>query len=449
MKTQDEYRQFLTMKLMRQRSAATKANAYYSGTQSLQFLDPEIARMMNGRLATLNINFARLAVDTLESRIQVSGFATTPGGASDAALWELWQASNMDEQSQQAHLDALIFGRAFYLAWVGADGRPTLSAESPLQCAVHRDPVTRETTAAIKQWRDDEGYTHALLFTQGEISEFISSSQFTLDPMFTTQPATYGEAFNLVRTDVNPLGIVPMVALVNRPRLQAPDGESELMDLMPLLDGISKLATDLMVSSEYSASPRRYVTGIAPTDATQAQMDELADTIKNRWERAHAAKFLIAPSAETKFGQFETPTLQNYIGAIEMMSAQIAAIASLPPQYLSLLNSNPTSADAIRSSESRLTMKAKRRQQIWSGAYEELMRIAVLIRDGQPDARLQDMETLWVSAETTTIAQTADAETKLFAAGVIDQRTALAALDYSPQEIDRIINSTQTNGAIA
>ena len=77
------------------------------------------------------------------------------------------------------------------------------------------------------------------------------------------------------------------------------------------------------------------------------------------------------------------------------------------------------------------------------------MRIAVTIRDGQPDNRLQDMETLWVSAEPTTIAQSADAETKLFAAGVIDQRTALAALDYSPQEIDRIINATQTNGALA
>jgi len=449
MKTPNDYRQLLTMKLARQRAAASKANAYYSGTQGLQFLDPEIARMMNGRLATLNINFARLVVDTLESRIQVSGFASSPGGASDASLWELWQASNMDEQSQQAHLDALIYGRAFYLAWAGADGSPMLSAESPMQCAVHRDPVTRETTAALKQWRDDDGYTHALLFTPNEISQFLSSSELTTDHLMMTPTPSLGDSFKLVRTDPNPLGVVPMVALVNRPRLETPDGESELIDLMPILDGISKLATDLMVSSEYSASPRRYVTGIAPMDATQAQMDEIAETIKARWEKAHAAKFLIAPSPDTKFGQFDTPSLQNYIGAIEMFSAQIAAIASLPPQYLSLLNSNPTSADAIRSSESRLTAKAKRRQQVWSGAYEELMRIAVTIRDGQPDNRLQDMETLWVSAEPTTIAQSADAETKLFAAGVIDQRTALAALDYSPQEIDRIIQATQSNGAIA
>lgn len=138
MKTNNEKRQFLTTKLMRQKVASTKADAYYSGTQGLQFLDPDVARMMNGRLATLNINFARLAVDTLESRIQVAGFASTPGGAPDAVLWELWQASNMDEQSQQAHLDALIYGRAFYLAWVGSDGSPMLSAESPMQCAVHR-----------------------------------------------------------------------------------------------------------------------------------------------------------------------------------------------------------------------------------------------------------------------------------------------------------------------
>jgi hypothetical protein len=449
MKTPNEIRQQLTRKLALQRVAANTAGSYYAGTQALQFLDPEIARMTAGRLKTLNVNFARLAIDSLESRIQVSAFATTPGGAADPELWKIWQASNMDEQSQLAHLDALIFGRAYFMAGANSDGSPRLSAESSLQCAVHRDPITREITAALKQWRDDDGFTHAYLMTPNEVSEYVSTSSLSLDPLFTGQPSNLGDAFTLVRTEPNPLGVVPFVALVNRPRLQTPDGESELTDIMPLIDGIAKLSTDLMVSAEYSASPRRYVTGIAPTDATQAQMDEVADQIKKRWERAHAAKFLIAPNADTRFGQFDTPSLSNYISSIEMLSSQIAAIASLPPQYLSLLNSAPTSADAIRASESRLTAKVKRRTQTWSGAYEELMRLAVLIRDGQTDPRLQDMETLWVSAETSTLAQTADAETKLYAAGVIDQRTALSALDYSPQEIDRIIDATQRNGAIA
>ena len=241
-----------------------------------------------------------------------------------------------------------------------------------------------------------------------------------------------------------------MVALVNRPRLQFPDGESELTDVIPLLDAIGKLSSDMMISAEYSASPRRYVTGLFPNDsANEAQVDEIASRIKERWERAHASKFLIAPSEKTQFGQFESSSLSNYEGAITMLTAQIAAISALPPSYLSLLNSNPTSADAIRSSEARLTAKAERRMQTWSGAYEELMRLAVTIRDGEPNPDLMDLQTLWESASPSTIAQTADAESKLYAAGIIDRRAALSALDYSPQEIDRILQSPITEGAIA
>ena len=450
MKTTDEYREYLSRKLIAQRPEAQRANNYYMGKQSLQFIDPEIARVMEGRIQNLNVNFARLVVDVLESRLQVTGFASRPGAAADKELWQLWQASNMDEQSQQAHLDALIYGRAFFLGWVDEFGSPVITAESPLQCAIHRDPRSGKTLAALKRWTDDDGYAHALAFTQTEIVEFISRSKLDMDPLMGVTPLSVTDSYQVLQRQDNPLGVVPMVALVNRPRLQFPDGESELTDVIPLLDAIGKLSSDMMISAEYSASPRRYVTGLFPNDsANEAQVDEIASRIKERWERAHASKFLIAPSEKTQFGQFESSSLSNYEGAITMLTAQIAAISALPPSYLSLLNSNPTSADAIRSSEARLTAKAERRMQTWSGAYEELMRLAVTIRDGEPNPDLMDLQTLWESASPSTIAQTADAESKLYAAGIIDRRAALSALDYSPQEIDRILQSPITEGAIA
>ena len=450
MKTTDEYREYLSRKLIAQRPEAQRANNYYMGKQSLQFIDPEIARVMEGRIQNLNVNFARLVVDVLESRLQVTGFASRPGAAADKELWQLWQASNMDEQSQQAHLDALIYGRAFFLGWVDEIGSPVITAESPLQCAIHRDPRSGKTLAALKRWTDDDGYAHALTFTQTEIVEFISRSKLDMDPLMGVTPLSVTDSYQVLQRQDNPLGVVPMVALVNRPRLQFPDGESELTDVIPLLDAIGKLSSDMMISAEYSASPRRYVTGLFPNDsANEAQVDEIASRIKERWERAHASKFLVAPSEKTQFGQFESSSLSNYEGAITMLTAQIAAISALPPSYLSLLNSNPTSADAIRSSEARLTAKAERRMQTWSGAYEELMRLAVTIRDGEPNPDLMDLQTLWESASPSTIAQTADAESKLYAAGIIDRRAALSALDYSPQEIDRILQSPITEGAIA
>jgi hypothetical protein len=66
------------------------------------------------------------------------------------------------------------------------------------------------------------------------------------------------------------------------------------------------------------------------------------------------------------------------------------------------------------------------------------MRLVVLIRDGQPDASLDDLETVWSDPEPATIAQTADAQAKLFGAGIVDRRAALEALGFSPLDIERI-----------
>ena len=71
-----------------------------------------------------------------------------------------------------------------------------------------------------------------------------------------------------------------------------------------------------------------------------------------------------------------------------------------------------------------------------------------LIRDGRPDSRLTQLETQWASAAPATLAQTADAEAKLVGAGILDRRSALLALGYSPLDVERI-TATATNGVIA
>jgi hypothetical protein len=66
------------------------------------------------------------------------------------------------------------------------------------------------------------------------------------------------------------------------------------------------------------------------------------------------------------------------------------------------------------------------------------MRLAVAIRDGIYPAALSDLETVWRSAEITSIAQAADAAVKLHAEGILDNRAVLERLDYSPQSITQI-----------
>jgi len=234
---------------------------------------------------------------------------------------------------------------------------------------------------------------------------------------------------------------VPVVALVNEPSLIELDGVSDLVDLFPIVDAIGKLGSDLLTTAEFSASPRRWATGVGdPAGMTQTQAEDMADRIRRYWERANAAKFITTPSADAKFGAFPTAELTNFTAAIEMLMSQAATVASLPQHFINSNTVNPNSADAIRASESRLTQKARQRQAWWSGSYEDLMRLARFIETGVEDPNLDDLETLWLNPEPMTISQTADAQSKLVGSGITDRRAALESLGLSPLEIDRILN---------
>ena len=88
-------------------------------------------------------------------------------------------------------------------------------------------------------------------------------------------------------------------------------------------------------------------------------------------------------------------------------------MAGLPPHYFGWSDANPASADAIRSAETRLVKRAERRQRSFGEAWEEVMRLGYIVTRGQlPDGAVM-LETVWRDPATPTVAQTADALTKL------------------------------------
>lgn len=453
MTSPSRWRDHLSQLLDTEQPALRKCDQYYRGRQPLGFLDPAIREASQGRLQALVVNWPRLVVDAVEERLNVEGFRSTLTGAIDASLWDIWQANGMDEQSQQAHLDAFIFGRSFVMVGLGRDPRyPRITVESPLQTTVEIDPGTGEVVAALKRWRQLDGYGRALLITQDTVAQFRSQTAVNSITSWTqgysaTMDTGPGDWVQF-QTDPNPLGVVPVVPIINRPRLMAPLGESEIADVMPIADAVNKLSTDMMVSAEFHAQPRRWATGVpnvaggGPASAvTKGRAEEAASDVRRYWEEARKSKVWLANNPDAKFGQFPEAQLDNFIGAIRLLTMQVAAIAGLPPHYLGLVSDNAASADAIRSAEASLVMKAYRRQRTWGEAWEDVMRLAIHVRDGVAPTALDGMETVWRSPETRTVAQAADAASKLYAAGIVDRQTALEELNYTPAVIDRITNA--------
>ena len=432
----------LSRRLVLQRQTCEPMDDYYNGRQRLAFLAPEVREQIGDRLRPLVINWPRTIVDSVQRRSYVEGFRVSTGGTADDELWRIWQANDLDEWAQLAFVDALVHRRSFMSVWNPDGGdTPRIAVESELQMTVEYEPGTRIITAALKRWQDG-ALQYATLYRPDAVLRFsaphavVQQFEFRLDG---AAPLTAGGGvgpWQLEQRLPNPLGVVPVVPIVNRPRTNNLDGVSELHDVIPVADAVNKLATDMMVTSEYHATKRRWATGIE-VPANPDNRVRLQAEVAAQWDNATKGKTWLAGQGVT-FGEFGEASLSNFTAAIELLTTQLAAISGLPPHFLGVGTKNPASADAIRSSEATLVERAREKHRAWGGALEQVMRLSIAARDGvRLDAlppELSGMETIWRDPETPTEAQTADATIKLLAAGVIDLEAAQERMGLTPAQ---------------
>jgi len=397
---------------------------YYRGTQPLAYLSREASEALGGRLRSFAVNYPRLVVDSIAERLTVTGFRTEgPDSEPDADIWRIWRVNGLEEASAQAHTEALALGSAFVMVWAGPDSRtPRVTVESASQVSVVRDPASREILAAGKRWTD-AGRAYLNVYERDIITRYVSRATVAAGG---TIPA---DGWEVRDTLDNPLGVVPVVPIVNRGRLLDVDGVSQMEDVLGVTDALNKVLSDALVSSEFYARPRRWVTGL------EVMEDDDGNAI-NPFSN-EAGRLWQSENPETKFGQFDGARLDGYSDTVATLTQQIGALSGLPPHYLGLFGDQPASADAIRSAEASLVATATARQRSFGAAWADVARLVIAVRDGVDPASV-DVETVWESAETRTPAQAADAAAKLASIGVPLVSVLESTLGYSPAQIDRV-----------
>lgn len=400
----------------------SRLDSYWTGSQPAAFLSPVAKEALAGKLKVLAVNFPRLTVTSLAERLTVAGFRLDgPEDAPDAELWKIWRRNGMEDASAQAHVDALVYGRSFVIVWAGPRG-PRITVESPRQVAVIRDPGSGQVVAALKRWVGD-GRGHAVLYRPDEITRYVSDA-LVADPA--AMPAT---SWKPVETIPNPLGVVPVVPVLNRGRLMDFDGVSEMRDILDLTDALNKLMSDALVTSEFFARPRRWVTGLEVVeDAEGNAVNPFSDEMGRLWQSEDPA---------TKFGQFDGARLDGYSDLTATVTQQIGALTGLPPHYLGLNGDQPPSADGIRSAEASLVSRAYALHRTFGQAWADVARLVIAVRDGV-DPESLDVETVWANPETRTPAQAADAAAKLAGIGVPLSVILADTLGMTPAQVDRV-----------
>lgn len=409
---------------------------YYEGRNPLRFMVDKVDRRVLG----FNTNLARVAVTAVADRIRLEGVeARVKSRDVSAETWQSMEDADLPMLFQSVVTEALAMGSAYLIVWVDDFGRPVVTGESAEQVAVERDGVTRAVTSAVKRWQvlDGNGVVieeHVMKYEPDKITHL-------------RRDKSRGKLKFVEKID-NPLGVVPVVPLINVERINDDVGASVIDDLAPLLDSLNKLITDMMTTSEAVARPRRWATGVNLEDKDEpefivdeftadggAVVKEAVDDDKGTQSPFKDSDDLwVAETPEARFGQLPGADLGNYQAAVDIITRQISSVSSLPQHMLGVSTSNPATAESLRVSEMSLARNAEGRIRVFNAAVEWAIRLMVAIAEGVSPSDVR-VRLKWADTATRAIAQDADAAVKLTQAGVISENEAREMVGRYQKEV--------------
>lgn len=441
-----------------------KWDNFYMGKHPLPFLTRTHEAKMNNEFAEMldqsKANFMRLVVDAVEERMRIEGYRASAraSATTDSRVWEIWQANNMDSESQAGMLEALVKGVSYLSVWKpeGRKGDPVLALEDPTQCIVGYEPGTnfRKRAAALKIWRDDvTGRSRANVYLPDGIYKFVAGEENEKQPEMVVGATGPQDDFGItdsagsVRFDLtsaaptagrwqylendfvtNPIGVVPIVPLRNRPRLRL-EGETEISDVTHIQTQINGFLFLLALAGYFGAHKQRWAIGLTIMNDKQGKpVEPFRTAIDTLW---------VNENPEGKFGEFAQTDMTGYLKSIEQKVQHIAVITRTPRHYL-LPEGQEPSGDSIRSAESGLIHKVKRKQRPFGEGFEEALRLAQLF-DGKKDVSV-DAEIVWTDPSSQSDAEITDAAIKKWQLGLITHAQALEDCGYSQTQIAKMMD---------
>lgn len=380
---------------------------YFEGEQPLKFIAPALADELGERLTKVIIELPRSGVAAFDERLDVTGFRRAGSDDDDADLWADWLHNDGDVLSQQVNQESLALGRAYMVVGPPADDDdvPLLTAESPFDTIHEDDPRTHDVANGYHRWTELDGTRWSTLYRpEGRTTWWRpkKSGEWKID----------SEAENIAP-------LCSLVPFVNQPRLLGrlrpgrPDqrlGRSEFHGIIPIVDAINKMATDMMVSGEFHAMPRRWAVGMKAEDFE----DESGNPISSWAMRAGA--LWANEDKDVKVGQFPEADLGNFHDTIKVLVQLAGQILALPGFYNAFDTVNPPSGDAIRAAEVQIVKRSERKQTFLGNRYGRVQRLMTVYKTESDDPKAREIETNWRDPSTPTRAQAADATVKLVTA---------------------------------
>lgn len=425
--------------MLRDRWALQLRDAYFNGEQLVRDLGISIPPQLKG-LHTV-IGWPRVGVESLEERLDLEAFRWADG-ADSSDLSEIVEANDLLDEASLAHTDALIYGREYLAVGSGDCGEdcpPLITVESPLDMTLLWDARLRMGTAALRECQAD-----------GFVESGLEERMIVLylpDQTITALPSPSG-GWEVIDRDIHQLGVVPVVRLANRQRTADRVGKSEITpDVMSITDAACRRLMGIEVAAEFFGAPARYILG-----ASESAFQDAEGNAKSAWE-TYIGRVLALERDEDgnvpDVGQFPAHDPSGQTKIVDLYARIMSSQFGLPPHMLGYTTDNPASADAIRSTEAKLVKRSERRIRRFGRAWQDAMRLALWVRDGEPPDKARRIETVWRNPATPTVAAQADATVKLVQAGILpaDSDVALEMAGLTEGQRQRVRADRRRSGA--
>lgn len=396
-------------------------------------------------------NFAELIVSAMSERMTPVGFRTAvdDDATGDAEVGVMWERAGLNVSSADVHDWMLALGEAYVIVGAMDDeiGAPTITCEDPRFMVAAEDPANpRRLLAALKVLYDDAAREdRAYLFLPGEVhvakrrsagasSEVVNSltsfnwglpeqERMPPMPMFSTRAWSWDTersgALNHQR--------MPVVRFRNK------YGMGEYESHLDLLDRINHQILQRMVIATMQAFRQRAVKGLEmfyPTGHPKAGQEIDYNEV---FSADPAALWQLPKDAE--MWESAINDLTPILSAVKADLEHLASVTRTPMHMLSSAGVNQSAEGASLAREG-LVFKVEDRIARTSYPWAQVMSLA-LTHAGQSDrADLSKIQTIWAPAQRLSLAERADAASKL--KGILPTRTMLiTVLGMSPQEADR------------
>ncbi|MEU5361145.1 phage portal protein [Streptomyces albidoflavus] len=414
--------QRLEDELVSRRPAIEKASRYYRGHQPLTFASEQFQKFHGDRYKGFADNWVQVVADAPVERLTVNGFQPAESTEADKDLWRVWNRNHLDADSQLGFLGAVNSGRSFALVWGNPDDpdTPAVTFEDASQCVIAYVPGSRYLRrAALKRW-DDGDTAFATLYLPDEVWKFErptlgastkSAQERAVDEELNRwAPRNTGDEPN---PQPNPMGVVPMVELPNRPMLSE-EPVSDVTGVIAMQDAVNLLWAQLFTAADYASFPQRIVLGAEVPEVPI--LDDKGAIVGSRpvdMERFAVDRVMFFTGDNVKVTEWTAANLEAYTSVMEVGVGHIAAQTRTPQHYLVGKMAN-LSGDALLAAETGLVKRVEEKQTWFGQAIRELFRLITLARGETAKAdNVSAGRVIWADAESRSDAQMADALLKL------------------------------------